>query len=122
LSDCRRALTPKGTLVVIGGTADRWIDGLGRAYNARALSPFVSQRLRPFLTRWNRPDLHALKDLIEAGKVSPVIDRTYPLSEALEAMRYLEGGHARGKVVITPGARESYLRHPRHRRDLRRWG
>ena len=101
LSDCRRALTPQGTLVVIGGSAGRWIDGLGRAYQARVLSPFVSQRLLPFLTKWNRQDLHVLKDLIEAGKVMPVIDRTYPLSEAPEAMRYLEGGHARGKIVIT---------------------
>ena len=101
LSDCRRALTPAGALVLIGGSAGRWIDGLGRAYRARVLSPFVRQRLPPFLTKWNRQDLHVLKDLIEAGKVMPVIDRTYPLSEAREAMRYLEGGHARGKIVIT---------------------
>ena len=101
LSDCRRALTPKGTLVVIGGSAGHWIDGLGRANRARVLSPFVSQRLHPFLTKWNRQDLHAVKDLIEAGKVTPVIDRTYPLNEAPDAIRYLEGGHARGKIVIT---------------------
>ncbi len=61
----------------------------------------MSQRLRPFLARPNKEDLHALKELIEAGKVTPVIDRTYPLSEAPEAIRYLEEGHARGKVVIT---------------------
>jgi NADPH:quinone reductase-like Zn-dependent oxidoreductase len=67
----------------------------------RVLSPFVSQRLQPFLTKWNQQDLHVLKELIEAGKVTPVIDRTYPLSEAAEAIRYLEGGHARGKIVIT---------------------
>ena len=101
LSDCRRALTPAGTLVVIGGSAGRWINGLGRAYRARLLSPFVRQRLPPFLTRWSRQDLQVLKDLIEAGKVMPVIDRTYPLGEAREAMRYLEAGHARGKIVIT---------------------
>ena len=101
LSDCRRALTPKGTLIVIGGSAGRWIDGLGRANKARVLSPFVSQRLRPFLTKWDNHDLHIVKDLIEAGKVTPVIDRTYPLNEAPEAIRYLEGGHARGKIVIT---------------------
>jgi NADPH:quinone reductase-like Zn-dependent oxidoreductase len=64
------------------------------------LSPFVSQRLRPFLTKWSKQDLHAVRDLIEAGKVTPVIDRTCPLSQAREAMRYLEGGHARGKIVI----------------------
>jgi NADPH:quinone reductase-like Zn-dependent oxidoreductase len=100
LSDCRRALTPKGTLVVIGGSAGRWINGLGRVYKARLLSPFVGQRLLPFLTRWSKQDLQVVKDLIEAGKVTPVIDRTYPLSEASEAMRYLETGHARGKIVI----------------------
>jgi NADPH:quinone reductase-like Zn-dependent oxidoreductase len=101
LSDCRRALTPKGTLIVIGGSAGRWINGLGRANKARVLSPLVSQRLYPFLTKWNKQDLHVVKDLIEAGKVTPVIDRTYPLNEAPEAIRYLEGGHARGKIVIT---------------------
>jgi NADPH:quinone reductase-like Zn-dependent oxidoreductase len=101
LSDCRRALTRSGTLIVIGGSAGRWIDGLGRANKARMLSPFVSQQLHPFLTRWNRQDLHLVKDLIEAGKITPVIDRTYPLPEAAEAIRYLEGGHARGKIVIT---------------------
>jgi NADPH:quinone reductase-like Zn-dependent oxidoreductase len=93
-------LTPKGTLVVIGGSAGRWINGLGRAYKARLLSPFVGQRLLPFLTRWSKHDLQVVKDLIEAGKVTPVIDRTYPLTEASEAMRYLEAGHARGKIVI----------------------
>ncbi len=100
LSDCRRALTRGGTMVVIGGSAGRWIDGLGRACRARLLSPFVSQRLRPFLTRWSSQDLRFVKELIEAGKVTPVIDRTYPLAEAAEAMRHLEAGHARGKIVI----------------------
>jgi NADPH:quinone reductase-like Zn-dependent oxidoreductase len=101
LSDCRRALTPRGTLIVIGGSAGRWIDGLGRANKARVLSPLVSQRLHPFLTKWNKQDLHIVTDLIEAGQVTPVIDRTYPLEEAAEAIRYLERGHARGKIVIT---------------------
>lgn len=64
------------------------------------LSPFVSQRLQPFLAKWNREDLQVLKELIEAAKVTPVIDRAYTLSEAPEAMRYLEEGHARGKIVI----------------------
>ncbi len=66
LSDCRRALTSKGTLIVIGGSAGRWIDGLGRANKARVLSPFVSQQLHPFLTKWDSHDLHIVKDLIEA--------------------------------------------------------
>jgi NADPH:quinone reductase-like Zn-dependent oxidoreductase len=101
LSDCRRALAPKGTLVAVGGSPGRWIDGLGRAYKARVVSPLVRQRLRPFLTRWSNQDLQVVKGLIEAGKVTPVIDRTYPLRAASAAMRYLEAGHARGKIVIT---------------------
>ena len=70
----------RGTLVIIGGSAGRWIDGLGRAGQGARVSPFVGQRLRPFLTKWNQQELHALKELIEAGKVTPVIDRTYPLT------------------------------------------
>ena len=101
LPDLRHALTRRGALVIIGGSAGRWINGLGRESKVRALSPFVGQRLQPFLTKWNQQGLHALKELIEAGKVTPVIDRAYPLSEAPEAIRYLEGGHARGKIVIT---------------------
>jgi NADPH:quinone reductase-like Zn-dependent oxidoreductase len=101
LSDCRRVLTPKGTLVLVGGSAGRWIDGLGRVVKARVLSLFVSQRLLPFLAATNREDLVVLKELIEAGKVTPVIDRTYSVSETPEAIRYLEKGHARGKVVIS---------------------
>jgi NADPH:quinone reductase-like Zn-dependent oxidoreductase len=101
LSDLRRALTPKGTVVLVGGSPGRWIDGLARAWKARLLAPFVSQRLPSFITRWNRQDLNLLRDLIEAGKIAPVIDRTYSLSEAAEALRYLEGVHARRNVVIT---------------------
>jgi NADPH:quinone reductase-like Zn-dependent oxidoreductase len=65
------------------------------------LSPFVSQKLGSFLMKPTKDDLQFLKELIEAGKLTPVIDRTYPLSEVPEAIRYLEEGHARGKVVIT---------------------
>jgi NADPH:quinone reductase-like Zn-dependent oxidoreductase len=65
------------------------------------LSPFVSQKLGTFVNKENHEDMLVLKELIESGKVTPVIDRTYPLSEVPEAIRYLEGGHARGKVVIT---------------------
>ena len=65
------------------------------------LSPFVSQKLGSILMKPNKDDLQFLKELIEAGKVTPVIDRTYPLSEVPEAIRYLEEGHARGKIVIT---------------------
>jgi len=84
-----------------GESGGRWIGPLGRIIKAVVLSPFVSQRLSPFEAKRSKEDLQVLKELIESGKVSPVIDRTYPLSEAPEAMRYLEEGHARGKVVIT---------------------
>jgi NADPH:quinone reductase-like Zn-dependent oxidoreductase len=97
----RRVLAPNGTLVLVGGSAGRWIGPVARALGALVLSRFVSQRLRPFLSDVNKHDLLTLKDLIEAGKVRPVIDRTYPLSETAEAIRYLEAGNARGKVVIT---------------------
>jgi NADPH:quinone reductase-like Zn-dependent oxidoreductase len=105
-SDCRRALTSKGTLVLSSGESDgRWIGPVARMIKAAVLSPFVSQKLGSFLAKPNQDDLQFLKELIEAGKVKPVIDRTYPLSEVPDAIRYLEEGHARGKVVITvPGA------------------
>jgi NADPH:quinone reductase-like Zn-dependent oxidoreductase len=101
-SDCRRALTSKGKLILSSGESDgRWIGPLDRIIKAVVLSPFVSQRLGPFEAKRSKEDLQVLKELIESGKVSPVIDRTYPLSETAEAVRYLEKGHARGKVVIT---------------------
>jgi NADPH:quinone reductase-like Zn-dependent oxidoreductase len=105
LADCRRALTPRGILVPVGGSrGGRWLGPLARQYRARLLSPFVPQALRAFHTTWNRHDLELLTDLIESGQIMPVIDRTYPLSATAEAMRYLEAGHARGKVVIrVPG-------------------
>ena len=97
----RRVLAPDGILVLVGGSAGRWIGPVARALGALVLSRFVSQTLRPFLSDVNKDDLLTLKKLIEAGKVTPVIDRTYPLSETAQAIRYLEAGHARGKVVIT---------------------
>lgn len=101
-SECRRALTSKGTLLLSSGeSSGRWIGPLGRIIKAVLLSPFVSQRLAPFEAKRSKQDLQVLKELIEAGKVTPVIDRTYPLSEVPEAIRYLEEGHARGKVVVT---------------------
>ena len=101
-SDCRRALTPKGTLLLSSGeSSGRWIGPIGRIIKALVLSPFVSQRLAPFEAKRSREDLQILKELIEAGKVTPVIDRTYSLSEVPEAIRHLEEGHARGKIVIT---------------------
>jgi NADPH:quinone reductase-like Zn-dependent oxidoreductase len=105
LARLRRALTAKGTLVIIGGDGGRWLGGLDRGLRAVLLSPFVGQRLRVPISTEHARDLEALRDLIEAGKVTPVLDRTYPLPEAPEAIRYLEQGHPRGKVVVTvPGS------------------
>ena len=105
LSRLRRALTPAGTAVIVGGeNAGSWT-GMGRQFRALALSPFLKQRLTVLLARQRSSDLHRLADLIEAGTVTPAVDRVYPLERAAEAMRYLEAGKARGKVVITiPGA------------------
>ena len=102
LARLRRALAPKGTLVIAGGeTGGRWLDGTDRQLRALLLSRFVGQKLTTFLCKENYQDLIVLKELIEAGKVTPVIDQTYPLTEAPQAIRYLEQGQARGKVVIT---------------------
>jgi NADPH:quinone reductase-like Zn-dependent oxidoreductase len=100
--DCRRALTPRGTLIPSSGESDgRWIGPLDRLVKAMVLFPLVSQRLALFEAKQSGDDLRLLQELIEAGKIAPVIDRTYQLSETPEAVRYLETGHARGKVVIT---------------------
>ena len=102
LSRLRRALTPKGTLIITGGETDgRWLGGTDRQIRALVLSRFVGQKLGTFISTENHEDMIVLKELIESGKVTPVIDRTYPLSEVPEAIRYLEEGNARGKVVIT---------------------
>ncbi len=101
LSGCRRALAPKGTYIPNRGSGGRWIGSLGRIAKARFLSLFSRQKLRPFLSRENRDDLLALAELIAAGKLTPVIDRTYPLSQAAEALRYVGEGHIQGKVVVT---------------------
>jgi NADPH:quinone reductase-like Zn-dependent oxidoreductase len=102
LAQLRRALAPRGTLVLVGGEGGgRWLGGFDRLIlRAPVLSAFSRQRLRPLVSKERSEDLVVLKELIEAGKVTPVIDRTYPLREAPEAIRYLEEGHARGKIVI----------------------
>jgi NADPH:quinone reductase-like Zn-dependent oxidoreductase len=103
LSDLGRVMTPEGRLVVvgIGAGAGRWLGPLLRPLGAAVRSRFGRRRMLPFLSHPNTEDLLVLTDLIEAGKVTPVIDRTYPLSGATEAIRYVETGRARGKVVIT---------------------
>lgn len=102
LSRLRRALTPKGTLIIVGGeTGGRWLGGYDRMLRAPLLSRFVGQTLGAMTSSENSEDMIVLAELIEAGKLTPVIDRAFPLSEAPEAIRYLEEGHARGKVVIS---------------------
>jgi NADPH:quinone reductase-like Zn-dependent oxidoreductase len=102
LARLRRALTPQGTLVITGGEGGgRWLGGTDRQIRALMLSPFVGQKLGTFISKENHEDMIVLKELIESGKLTPVIDRTYPLAEVPEAIRYLQEGHAQGKVVIT---------------------
>jgi NADPH:quinone reductase-like Zn-dependent oxidoreductase len=102
LSSLRRALTPSGTLVPNGGRFDkRWMASGGRIVIGTVLFRFSSQRLGNFLVSPNQEDLTFLKELIEAGKVTPVIDRTYPLNETSQAMAHVGQGHARGKTAIT---------------------
>jgi NADPH:quinone reductase-like Zn-dependent oxidoreductase len=101
-SDCRRALTSKGTLVLVSGESDgHWIGPVARIIRALLLSPFVSQKMASFTVKPNSTDLQTLKELIEAGKVMPVIDRTHSLTDVPDAIRYLEEGHTQGKVVVT---------------------
>jgi NADPH:quinone reductase-like Zn-dependent oxidoreductase len=101
LSDCRRALTPDGTYVALGDSGGRWVGGLGRVVQTRVQTPFVRQKLRYLASKPNRGDLELLKGLIEAGEITPVIEKTFPLRAAPEALAYIGGRHARAKVVIT---------------------
>jgi NADPH:quinone reductase-like Zn-dependent oxidoreductase len=101
LSACRRVLNPKGIYIVVGGPDGRWIGPMSRLFKALVLSRLVSQNLVAFIAKPSKEDLTIMRELMEAGKVTPVIDRRYSLSEVPEAIRYLEEGHARGKVVIT---------------------
>jgi NADPH:quinone reductase-like Zn-dependent oxidoreductase len=103
LSVLRRALTPRGTLAIVGGEGGGpWTGGFFRqTLRAPLVSLFTGQRLRPVISKEKLEDLQALAELVEAGSVTPVIDRTYPLIEAPDAIRYLAEGHVGGKVVIT---------------------
>jgi NADPH:quinone reductase-like Zn-dependent oxidoreductase len=102
LSQLRRALSPRGTLVIVGSEVrGRWLGGFDRNLRAVALSRLVGQRLRMLSSRPRQDDLQTLRELIEAGEVTPVVDRTFPLPETPEAMRHLLRGHGRGKIVIT---------------------
>jgi NADPH:quinone reductase-like Zn-dependent oxidoreductase len=102
LSACRRVLNPKGILVMVGAPNDiKLTDILLRMIGALVLSRFVSRKMVPFLARSNHEDLTIVAELMATGKVTPVIDRCYRLSDVPDAFRYMEEGHARGKVVIT---------------------
>jgi len=102
LAHLRRALAPKGTLVITGGEdGDALLGGIGRNLHAELLSPFVSQKLTAFIARQRRSDLVTLRDMADSGAVTPAIDRSYPLSQAAAAIRHLAEGHTRGKVVIS---------------------
>src|SRR6185312_249127 len=101
LADVRRVLTPTGTLIPNSGRGGRWLGPLGRIVKARALSGFTRQQLKPFLSVGKRQDLLTLADLLATGQVTPAIDRTHPLAEAADALRYVGAGHTRGKVVVT---------------------
>jgi NADPH:quinone reductase-like Zn-dependent oxidoreductase len=101
LSELRRVLTPKGTLVLVGGSGGRWFMGTGRTLRAVLVSPFVGQRLRSFLSKPRGADLVVLQELIEAGKVTPIIDRTFSLSETPAAISYVGERSTQGKTVIT---------------------
>ncbi|MCG6989490.1 MAG: NAD(P)-dependent alcohol dehydrogenase [Gemmatimonadetes bacterium] len=101
MAACRRVVAPGGRFVPNNGTSGgRWIGTLGRTLAALALSAVLPRQGRPFVALGARADLLVLRELLESGTVAPVIDRTYPLAEVPEAFRYLERGHARGKVVI----------------------
>ena len=102
LSLLRRALTPKGALVIVGGEGGgSWVGPAGRLLPVLLLSPFVGQRLVSFLSVERQDDLQTLSEMAEAGEFTPVVDRAYPLIEAPDAVRYVGEGHARGKVVVT---------------------
>jgi NADPH:quinone reductase-like Zn-dependent oxidoreductase len=102
LSQLRRALTPEGTLVIVGSEGrGRWLGGFDRSLRAPLLARLVGQRLRMLASKPGQEDLQTLRELLEAGELTPVIDRTYPLGDVPEAMRQMVEGHTLGKLVIT---------------------
>ena len=104
LSECRRILNPNGKYVLIGGGGpndSRWVGPFGRVIKTMLLSPFMSQKMGMMMADANHNDLTILADMMQSGKLKPVIDRTYKLAEVPAAIAYLEEGHARGKVIIT---------------------
>ena len=100
-SDTRRPLVSGGTLISSGAPVSGWVGGLGHVIKALVSSFFVRQQGRPFVSMQNQDDLATLKDLAETGKITPVIDKTYPLSDGAEAMAHVAEGHTQGKTIIT---------------------
>lgn len=101
LSRLRRAVSPRGPIVIVGGETDgRFLGGFARQLRAQLVSPFFSQKTPLFGAKENAADLVVLRELFESGKIAPAVDRTYPLAETAAAVRYLQDGRARGKVVI----------------------
>jgi NADPH:quinone reductase-like Zn-dependent oxidoreductase len=99
---CRRVLNPKGIYLAVGGPSGRWMIGfLSRLIAAPLLSLLVSQKFSVVFAKPSKEDLNLIGDLMKSGKVTPVIDRCYSLAQVPQALRYLEAGHARGKVIIT---------------------
>lgn len=101
LSDLRRTLTPRGTLVIVGGSGGPLTMGFGRTIRAMVLSPFVSHTLRGFMAKSTAEDLAVLAELIETGQVTPVIDATFPIADTTHAMTHIGSRHTQGKTVIT---------------------
>lgn len=106
LRDCRRALTPKGNYVFIGhdqfgAFGSKWVGSIGRFLKMLVYSPFVRQHMGPGFSPGTNERLPALKALVDAGTLTPVIDRTFPLADVPEAMRHLQAGHAVGKIIIS---------------------
>jgi zinc-binding alcohol dehydrogenase family protein len=110
-ADCRRVLAPNGTLVLVGAAKGLWAT-LSRLLEAQLMSRIESQRIAPFLARVRHEDLVVLTEVVEAGKVSPAIDRQFPLHEVPDALRYLGSRHARGKVVINVDGANDARGHP----------
>lgn len=102
LRSLRRALTPGGTAVLVGASKGNWVGPIARMVAARSMARVGRQRLLGMLTDIDRPDLEYVTELVEAGSLRPVIDRTYPLSETADALSYLETMRARGKVIVMP--------------------
>jgi NADPH:quinone reductase-like Zn-dependent oxidoreductase len=100
LSDCRRALKPRGTLVLIGGTGGNWFMGVDRWIRGMLIAPFLRLKVRPLIHKDSRQDLTTIRELIEAGKLAPVVGRTFPLASVAEAVQFVREGRAHGQVSI----------------------